>query len=105
MSTDLYGVRVLDCDPGALRARLRIFVVYYLTHDKDHAPLPDGDLDFFFKMLWDAAYNHREMEPYDVLTVTMDEFLDENWVAANSKRYIRRVERVAARNYPVTDDG
>ncbi|MEV6153843.1 hypothetical protein AB0L53_26205 [Nonomuraea sp. NPDC052129] len=40
--------------------------------------MPDGDLDFFFKMLWDAAYNHREMEPYDVLTVTMDEFLDED---------------------------
>ncbi|MEU7739443.1 hypothetical protein [Nonomuraea sp. NPDC049158] len=76
-----------------------------MTHDKDHAGLPDGDPGFFFKMLWDAAYNHREMEPYDVLMVTMDEFLDENWVAANSKRYIRQVERVATRNYPVTDDG
>ncbi|MFG3441301.1 hypothetical protein ACGF0J_29000 [Nonomuraea sp. NPDC047897] len=105
MSTDMYGVRVLGVDPGALRARLRIFVVYYLTHEQTHASLPDGDdLGFFFKMLWDAAYNHPELEPYDVLMVTMDQFLDDDWVDANSQRYVRQVTRVAARNHPVTGD-
>jgi tetratricopeptide (TPR) repeat protein len=103
MSTDLYGVRVLDVAPGELRARFRVFVVYYDVHDRSHAPLPDGDVGFFFRVLWEAAHDRPIAQWHALQAVTLDDFLDVEWGEANSHLYVRRVDRVAARNHPVED--
>ena len=52
MSTDLYGVRVLEVEPDASRMRLRVFVVYYDTQYKYHQPIPDNR-SFFVRILCD----------------------------------------------------
>jgi hypothetical protein len=104
MSTDLYGVRVLDVAPDELRARFRIFVVYYDTHDRSHAPLPD-DPSFFFQLLWEAARDQPVASVRSLRMVDVEQICDPEWVAANSHRFVRRIERVAVRNYPVADDG
>ncbi|QFG19866.1 hypothetical protein [Actinomadura sp. WMMB 499] len=104
MSTDLYGARVLDVAPGAARARFRIFVVYYDVACRDHAPLPDGDVGFFFRLLWEAAHDRPITEWHALQAVPLDDFLEPEWVNANAHRYVTRVERVAVRNHPVGDD-
>ncbi len=104
MSTNLYGIRVLDVAPDELRARLRIFVVYYDTHDRSNAPLPD-DPSFFLQILWEAARNQPSTSRHPLRMVGTDEICDPEWVAANSHRYVRRIQRVALRNHPMADDG
>ncbi|WP_433461389.1 hypothetical protein [Spirillospora sp. CA-128828] len=104
MSTDLYGARVLDVAPGELRALFRIFVVYYDVHDRSHAPLPDGDVGFFFRILWEAAHDRPIKQWHALQAVSLDDFLDVDWGEANSHLYVRRVDRVAARNHPAKDD-
>lgn len=104
MSTDLYDVRVLDVAPDELRARLRVFVVYYDTHDRSHAPIPD-DPSFFFQILWEAARNQPITSLHPLRMVGTDEIRDPEWVAAHSHRYVRRIQQVALRNHPVADDG
>ncbi|MEU6034518.1 hypothetical protein ABZ801_03850 [Actinomadura sp. NPDC047616] len=95
MSTDIYGVRVLDVDPDKLRISFRVFVVYYDTAGQTHAPVPD-DPSFFFYMLWTKG---RLRELIDV-----DTALDGQWVDANTRRYVSRVERIAGRNHPPTPE-
>ncbi|WP_330358840.1 hypothetical protein [Streptomyces chartreusis] len=104
MSTDLYGIRVLDVAPDELRARLRVFVVYYDTHAQSHAPIPD-DPSFFFQVLWEVARNQSITSLHPLRMVGTDEICDPEWVAANSHRYVRRIQQVALRNHPVADDG
>ncbi|GGV34893.1 hypothetical protein GCM10010182_68550 [Actinomadura cremea] len=104
MSTDLYGARVLDVAPGEARARFRIFVVYYDVAYQDHAPLPDDDVGFFFRLLWEAAHDRPITRWHALQAVPLDDFLEPEWVDANAHRYVTRVERVASRNHPVGDD-
>jgi len=104
MSTDLYGIRVLDVVPGESRARFRVFVVYYDTEDRSHAPLPD-DPSFFFRALWEAAQDRPATSSPSMRAIDLDEAGDPWWIAANSHRYVRRTTRIAARNHPVADDG
>ncbi|MFJ2203286.1 tetratricopeptide repeat protein [Streptomyces violaceusniger] len=104
MSTDLFGVRVLDLDHERRRVRFRVFVVYYEPSWGTGELLPD-DPSFFFRVLWEAAENftpHRYGPLTDV--VTLDEFLDEGWVESNTHRFVAGVERVAVRNHPVSDE-
>ncbi|MEU1665829.1 tetratricopeptide repeat protein [Streptomyces sparsogenes] len=102
MSTDLYGVRVLDVEPEDSRVRFRVFVVYYDTGSRTHAPLPD-DPSFFFALLWEAAHRSPISSLHPLRRVGVDEVLDAEWVAARTHRYVRRIERVATRNHPVAD--
>lgn len=95
MSTDLYGIKVLELEPESMRTRLRVFVVYYDTGGETHAPLPD-DASFFLRVLWDKSEDGplgRE--------VSVDEICDEAFVDANAYRYVERYERLAACNYPL----
>ncbi|MFC4911868.1 WD40 repeat domain-containing protein [Actinomadura gamaensis] len=103
MSTDLYGVRVLDVRPDEARVRFRVFVVYYDTGSRTHAPLSD-DPSLFFQFLWEAA-RHADggTAPNALRDVTTEQRLDRNWVETYAHRYVRRVVRVAARNDPVSD--
>ncbi|MEV6963771.1 hypothetical protein AB0M47_01565 [Hamadaea sp. NPDC051192] len=89
MATDLYGIRVLDLAPDEHRVRFRVFVVYYDTEDRGHAPLPD-DPSFFLRLLSENG-------------LALDGIYDEAWVGANAHRYVRHVEQVATRNHPVAD--
>ena len=61
MSTDIYGVRVLDVDPKELRVRFKVFAVYYDTGSQSCPPVPD-DPGFFFFLLWEAARPHASMD-------------------------------------------
>ncbi|WBB59075.1 WD40 repeat domain-containing protein [Streptomyces sp. WMMC500] len=100
MSTDLYGVRILSIAPDALSARLRVFVVYYDTHDRSHAPLPH-DPSFFFRVLWEATRERPGDSFHPLRMLDTDQVLEPDWVAANSHRYVRRIKQVATRNHPV----
>ncbi|MER7790029.1 WD40 repeat domain-containing protein [Streptomyces sp. NPDC097640] len=102
MSTDLYGIRVLDVAPEASRVRFRVFVVYYDTQSRTHAPLPD-DPSFFFSLLWEATNRLPLTSFHPLRMVGVDEVLDSEWVADHTHRYVRRVERIATRNHPVAE--
>ncbi|TDC62035.1 hypothetical protein E1283_34765, partial [Streptomyces hainanensis] len=104
MSTDLFGVRVLDVDPTERRARFRVFAVYYDESWDLVDPLP-ADASFFFRVLWEAAAGRGgpRFGPLRDL-VALDDFLDESWVDRHTHRFVERFTRVASRNTPLTAD-
>jgi hypothetical protein len=102
MSTDLYGVRVLDVAADASRVRFRVFLVYYDTDSRTHPPLPD-DPGFFLQELWGAMRFEPITALHPLRMVGLEQLLDEDWLATNAHRYVRRVDRVATRNFPVAD--
>ncbi|MBL1120069.1 WD40 repeat domain-containing protein [Streptomyces sp. 110] len=108
MSTDMYGVRVLAVDPDELRARLKVFVVYYDVGSRTHIPLPNEEPNTFLHFLWEAASGYLGAD--DDRTgplghaVSTSRLLDYEWADTNARRFISRVERVELRNYPLTDD-
>jgi hypothetical protein len=102
MATDLYGIRVLDVAPDELRVRFRVFVVYYDTESRTHAPLPD-DPSFFFSLLREAARRLPIATPHPLRMVDVYEVLDSDWLAAHTHRYVRRIERIATLNHPVAE--
>lgn len=105
MSTDIYGVRVLDVDPKELRVRFKVFVVYYDTGSETLPPVPD-DPAFFFFLLWEAAQPHASTEQRGALArmLEVDTMLDFVWVEANARRFVSRVERIADANHPPTPE-
>jgi hypothetical protein len=90
MSTMMYGVRVLDVDRDDLRVRLKVFAVYYDTDSMSFPGVPETGLLFF--ALWERAP-----------LVELDHLLDFEWVDANARRFVSRVELVASANHPPTD--
>jgi hypothetical protein len=105
MSTDLYRVRVLAVAPEQRRVRLRVVVAYYDEPDRLHEPLPD-DKSFFLRVFYDTTFG-----VYDAGRTAFAEELPEQFdfhraegaVESNAYRYIERFERLATRNYPLTD--
>ncbi|MET8335525.1 WD40 repeat domain-containing protein [Streptosporangium canum] len=96
--TDLYDIRVLALDVSRRYVQLRAIVVYYDT-DPPYADPPD-DPSFFFRLLTDTA---RQGTPLGDL-ITREEIHDEDWADANTRWFVERVERVATRNHPFTDE-
>lgn len=94
MSTDLYGVRVLDVDRDQSRVRLRVFVVYYDVAYESHQPIP-SDASFFVRVLCD-----KEALGDDI---SWDDRFDEAWIDANAWRFVDRFVELERRNHPVTD--
>jgi hypothetical protein len=92
MSTDLYGVRVLEIAPEEHRLRLRVFVVYYDTHHEYHQPIP-SDRSFFVRVLCD-----RDALGDDIAD---DEQFDEDYIDRNAFRFVDRFEELERRNSPV----
>lgn len=92
MSTDLYGIRILEVDPEASRIRMRVFVVYYDTSYEYHQPIPD-DRSFFVRVLCDDDAFGDD--------ISDDDRFDEKWIDANAFRFIDRFVELETRNYPV----
>jgi len=92
MSTDLYGVRVLEVDEEHSRVRLRVFVVYYDTTYEYHQPVPN-DRSFFVRVLCDV----------DALgdDISSDQRYDEGYVDRNAFRYVDRFVELERRNHPL----
>lgn len=102
MSTDLYGVRILDTKPEEKTFKVKIFVVYYDVAYKSHQPIPE-DYSFFFRILWDKGDVRFEKGGSIGREVTVDEFLDESWVDKNTFKFIENVELLSTANFPVND--
>ncbi|MEU8362670.1 tetratricopeptide repeat protein [Nonomuraea sp. NPDC048882] len=104
MSTDLFGVRVLDVDRERRRVRIRVFVVYYEPSWGTDDLLPN-DASFFFRVLWEGADDARGHDGGPLADlVGLDEFLDEEWVDRHTRLFVAGVERVVTRNHPLDDD-
>lgn len=105
MSTDLYGVRILDVDREQRRMRVRVFVVYYDVAYKQHQPIPTADdLGFFFRILWEQCGGYPYDKPIQQ-ALSVDMFLNEGFVASNAYRFIDKVEVLQTQNHPIPDDG
>ncbi|MGI5201150.1 WD40 repeat domain-containing protein [Spirillospora sp. CA-108201] len=101
ISTDLYGIRVMELEPEKRLVRLRVFVTYYDADEYDQALL-DGDASFFLRVLWDEADTRfGEGGPLGE-HVGLEEILDEDWVDGNTWRFIEGFEAVGSRNVPFT---
>lgn len=104
MSTDLFGVRVLDLDHERRRVRFRVFAVYYEPSWGTDDLLPN-DPSFFFRVLWEGADDIRGHVNGPLADlVGVDQFLDEAWVDRHTHLFVAGVERVATRNHPLDDD-
>ncbi|MEV0351692.1 hypothetical protein AB0H88_38480 [Nonomuraea sp. NPDC050680] len=104
MSTDLFGVRVLDLDHERRRVRFRVFVVYYEPSWGTDDLLPN-DPSFFFRVLWEGADDiHGRNGGLLADLVGLDEFLDEAWVDRHTHLFVAGVERVTTRNHPLDGD-
>ncbi|WP_343951976.1 tetratricopeptide repeat protein [Nonomuraea longicatena] len=90
----------MDVDPGELRVRFRVFVVYYDVVDESHAPLPE-DPGYFLSLLWENAHDGEISEFSPMMLITLGQVRDDAWLKAEAHRYVRRVERVETRNHPV----
>ncbi|QKW07565.1 WD40 repeat domain-containing protein [Streptomyces sp. NA04227] len=108
MSTDMYGVRVLNVDPERLRVRLQVLVVYYDTGSRTHIPLPDEEPGTFLHFLWESSRWHSARADGDPGTLgqllTTDDILNYEWVDTNARRYISWVRRTATLNDPPTEE-
>lgn len=102
MSTDLYGIRVLNTKPETCKVTVKVFVVYYDVSFKNHQPLPK-DHSFFFRILWDKGDTRFGAGGPIGEEVTVDQKCDEVWVDNNSFRFIKNVEQLSTMNFPVED--
>lgn len=102
MSTDLYGVRILDVDREQRRMRVRVFVVYYDVAYKQHQPIPTADdLGFFFRILWEQGGCYPYDQPIQrAISDTLSHH--EGFVSSNAYRFIEEVEVLKLRNHPVS---
>ena len=92
MSTDMYGVRILEVDPERRHAKIQVLVVYYDTESRTHALLPNDEPGTFLHFLWESAKGHldnkdpRKGPIGEVLTT--DDILNYEWVDTNARRFI-----------------
>lgn len=98
MSTDLYRIRVLALDPEHRKVKLRVFLVYY-----DWSGVPT-DPSFFFRILWDEADTRFGGGGPLGDEVSVEKYLDEEWVNDNTHHFVERVTRLSRRNDPMPED-
>jgi hypothetical protein len=95
MSTDLYRIRVLDLDPAQRKVTFRVFLVYY-----DWSGVPT-DPSFFFRILWDEADTRFGAGGPLGDEVSVREFCSEEFVDANTHRFVERVTKLSRKNDPL----
>lgn len=84
MSTDLFGIRVLERE-GA-RVRFQVFLVYY-----DWDDVPGASKTFFFRVLHDRAPDASPLRR----DVSTDQIGDDQWVTRHAADYVRHVALVS----------
>lgn len=97
MSTDLYGIRILKKEPEQKKITIKVIVVYYDVAYESHEPLP-MDKSLFLRVLWDEG-----RDAYIGTKISMDEFLNEDWINANAYRFIDHVKQLNTKNHPLRD--
>ena len=102
MSTDLYGIRVLDTKRKERKVVVKVFVVYYDVAFKSHQQLPKDD-SFFFRILWDKGDTRFGKGGPIGDEVSVDQICEEAWVDNNTFRFIKNVEQIARTNFPLKD--
>ncbi len=102
MSTDLYGIRVLNTKKSENKVVVKVFVVYYDVHFKSHRPLPK-DHSFFLTILWDEGDTRFGKGGPIGDEISVDQICDETWVDNNTFRFIKNVEQLTTANFPIKD--
>jgi len=106
MSTDLYGIRVLDVRPEECRVRLRVLVIYHDHRNVDGRSVLTGyvslprDASFFLGVLHGVEVDGRHVHTPVREAVHVDHLLDPAWLERNLFRFVERVEQLAVRNDP-----
>jgi len=95
MSTDLYGVRIVDLCPDENKLKIKIFVVYYDIFYKSHYPIPENP-SFFLKIL-------LEKDQYNSFGISKAQIEDINWIKANTPKYIKSTRLLTTLNFPLTN--
>lgn len=93
MSTDLYGLRVLEKKESEVT--LQVFLLYY-----DWDNIPDSK-DFFLSCLWDEADTRFEGGGPLGDAISVEEICSEEFLLKNSDKYIESVETLSSLNYPI----
>lgn len=84
MSTDLYGIRILASEPQKKQIKCKVIAVYYSEHVRGMDILPD-DNSFFLRMFYERSTENSPLKQ----AITVDEYLSEEWVNANTFRFIK----------------
>ncbi|MCG5216021.1 tetratricopeptide repeat protein [Streptosporangium sp. KLBMP 9127] len=92
--TPLFGARVLAMSPDGLTARLRIFVLHYVSDPHEEVTL-NGEHCEFLRHLWDFA---MEVDGPLATQVTMEQLYDGIWLDAGTAAFIEDVRQLT----PVT---
>lgn len=102
MSTDLYGIRVLETKPEENKLVIKVFVVYYDLASKHHKhqPLPK-DPSFFLRILWDEGDARFGKGGSIGVEISVNQICDETWVDRNTFRFIKNIEQLATANFPL----
>ncbi|MEV0650725.1 pentapeptide repeat-containing protein [Phytomonospora sp. NPDC050363] len=95
--TELYALRVMDLAPHRREVRLRVFTLLY-DHDY-YDPLPE-DPSFFLRALYDPAPS-RAGEGLLADHITQDQILDEEWIDAETWRFVESAKLRTSRNDPL----
>ncbi len=95
MSTDLYRIRVLALDPAQRKVNFRVFLVYY-----DWSGVPT-DPSFFTRILWDEGDTRFGGGGPIGDEISVENVCSEEWIDANTHRFIERVTKLSRRNDPL----
>ncbi|MFI6289382.1 WD40 repeat domain-containing protein [Streptomyces sp. NPDC051018] len=108
MSTDTYGVRVLDVDPDRLRIRFKVFTVCYDTESRMHIPLPGEEPGTFLHFLWESARGWMSGDDDDKgplgRVLSSDDIINYEWVDTHARRFISEVRCTETLNDPPTEE-
>lgn len=86
MSTDLYGVRILEVLPAAKTVKFQLIVTYYEPARRSHMPLL-SDITGIFRVVADSSNSGYRKSPIaDELTV--EQYCSEKWVNENAYKFI-----------------
>lgn len=91
MSTDLYGIRVLEKKDQELK--IKVFLTYY---DMDYIP---NSKAFFLMVLWEKAA--MDEEGLLAQEISDEQIFNEDYMDEHAPKYISKVKETAALNYPV----
>lgn len=102
MSTDLYGIRILETKPEVRKITVKVFVVYYDLPTESHQPIPT-DPRFFFEILWGQPNTKLGKAGTLGEEVSDEQCRDEIWMGENISRFIKNIALLSTANFPLVD--